>query len=65
MGDELNKSQQKTGTNQLFDVVIYGGTPAGMAAAIQVARLGKTVALIEPTSHVGGIMANGLGGNRH
>ena len=62
MGDELNKSQQKTGTNQLFDVVIYGGTPAGMAAAIQVARLGKTVALIEPTSHVGGIMVNGLGG---
>ena len=45
-----------------FDVVIYGGTPAGMAAAIQTARLGKTVALIEPTPHVGGIMVNGLGG---
>lgn len=45
-----------------FDLVIYGGTPAGMAAAIQVARSGKSVALIEPSDHIGGIMINGLGG---
>lgn len=55
-----NTSDNQQSTN--FDVVIYGGTPAGMAAAIQTARLGKTVALIEPTSHIGGIMVNGLGG---
>lgn len=44
------------------DVVIYGGTPAGIAAAIQAARDGKSVALIEPSSRLGGIMVNGLGG---
>lgn len=44
-----------------YDVVVYGGTPAGVTAAIQVAKMGKTVALIEPTAHIGGIMVNGLG----
>lgn len=32
-----------------------------MAAAIQVARMGKSVALIEPTGQIGGIIVNGLG----
>lgn len=45
-----------------YDILIYGGTPAGIAAAIQVAREGKTVALLEPSAHLGGIMVNGLGG---
>lgn len=47
---------------QKFDVVIYGGTAAGYASAIQVARLGKTVALLEPTAHIGGNVVEGLGG---
>lgn len=47
---------------QKFDVVIYGGTAAGFASAIQVARLGKTVAVLEPSGHIGGHMVEGLGG---
>ena len=44
-----------------FDVVVYGGTSAGVAAAVQTARMGKTVVLIEPGRHVGGLTSGGLG----
>ena len=43
------------------DVVIYGGTSAGISAAIQTARLGKSVLLIEPTNRLGGLTTGGLG----
>jgi hypothetical protein len=43
------------------DVVIYGGTSAGVSAAIQTARLGKSVILIEPTNRLGGLTTGGLG----
>ncbi len=43
------------------DVIVYGGTPAGIAAAAAVAREGRTVILIEPSKHVDGIVAGGLG----
>ena len=45
-----------------FDVVVYGGTAGGYTAAIQVARLGNTVALLEPSNHIGGNVVEGLGG---
>lgn len=44
-----------------FDVVIYGGTSAGVASAVQTARMGKTVVLIEPSQHIGGLTSGGLG----
>jgi hypothetical protein len=44
-----------------FDVVVVGGTPGGIAAAIAAARLGRTVALTEYHPHVGGMSASGLG----
>lgn len=43
------------------DIVIYGGTSAGISAAIQSARLGKSVLLIEPTNRLGGLTTGGLG----
>jgi len=43
------------------DVVIYGGTSGGIAAAIQTKRMGKSVILIEPSSHLGGLTTGGLG----
>ena len=44
-----------------YDIVIYGGTSAGIAAAIQSARMGKSVLLIEPTQRIGGMTTGGLG----
>jgi len=43
------------------DVVVYGATSAGIIAAIQVRRMGKSVILIEPGRHIGGLTAGGLG----
>lgn len=45
-----------------YDVIIYGATSGGITAAIQSARMGKKVALLEPGQHVGGINVEGLGG---
>ncbi|MEZ6111616.1 MAG: FAD-dependent oxidoreductase [Pirellulaceae bacterium] len=44
-----------------YDVVIYGGTSAGIAAAVQTVRQGKTVVVIEPSGHLGGLTTSGLG----
>jgi hypothetical protein len=43
------------------DVVVYGGTSAGVAAALQVSRMGHSVAMIEPSRHIGGLTSGGLG----
>jgi hypothetical protein len=43
------------------DVVVYGGTSGGIAAAVQAARMGKSVVLIEPGRHLGGLTSGGLG----
>ncbi|MDR0429810.1 MAG: FAD-dependent oxidoreductase [Tannerellaceae bacterium] len=44
-----------------FDLVIVGGNPGGLMAAIAAARLGKRSVVLERTSHTGGLPANGLG----
>lgn len=43
------------------DVVIYGGSSSGIVAAIQAARMQRSVVLIEPSQHLGGLTVNGLG----
>ena len=45
----------------VYDVVVYGGTSAGVAAAVQAARMNKRVVVIEPGKHVGGLTSGGLG----
>lgn len=44
-----------------YDVVIYGGTSAGISAAIQCSRMNKSVLLIETTNRIGGLTTGGLG----
>ena len=42
------------------DVVVYGGTPAGVAAAVAAADTGAKVTLLAEGSTVGGMMSNGI-----
>lgn len=44
-----------------FDLVVVGGTPGGIAAAVTAARQGRSVALLEYHAHLGGMAASGLG----
>ncbi|MEQ6120833.1 FAD-dependent oxidoreductase [Reichenbachiella sp. MALMAid0571] len=46
---------------RMYDVVIYGGTSAGVVAAIQVKKMKKNVVLIEPSDRLGGLTTGGLG----
>lgn len=46
---------------QSHDLVIYGGSSAGVAAAVQAARMGKSVIIIEQGDHIGGLTSGGLG----
>lgn len=52
---------KKTALNKNYDVVIYGGTSAGVIAAIEVAKSGKQAVIIEPGKHIGGLTSGGLG----
>jgi hypothetical protein len=47
--------------SRFFDIVIYGGTSAGISAAVQASRMGKSVLLLEPGQRLGGLTTGGLG----
>ncbi len=57
----INAPTEARGADESYDVVVYGGTSGGIIAAIQVKRMGKSVLLIEPGKHIGGLTAGGLG----
>ena len=44
-----------------YDLVVYGGTSAGVTAAIEAARAGRSVILVSPERHLGGLTSGGLG----
>ncbi|NNE90113.1 MAG: FAD-dependent oxidoreductase, partial [Verrucomicrobiales bacterium] len=46
---------------QSFDVVVYGGTSAGVIAAVQAKKMGKTAVIVGPDKHLGGLSSGGLG----
>jgi hypothetical protein len=56
----LSSMGSLTAEDLTADVAVYGGTPAGIAAALAAGRAGKQVVLIEPYSWVGGLVTNGL-----
>lgn len=44
-----------------YDIVVYGGTSGGIIAAVQATKMKKSVVLIEPSKHLGGLTSGGLG----
>ncbi|MEQ8880536.1 MAG: FAD-dependent oxidoreductase [Cyclobacteriaceae bacterium] len=43
------------------DVIVYGGTSAAVTAAVEVVRSGKSVIMVSPDIHLGGLSSGGLG----
>ena len=43
------------------DIIIYGGTSAAVTAAVQARKLGKSVIIVSPDKHLGGMTSSGLG----
>jgi len=43
------------------DLIIYGGTSAAVTAAIEAVQSGKTVLVVSPDTHLGGLSSGGLG----
>jgi len=43
------------------DICVFGGTSAGVAAAVQASRMGKTAIVVEPSKYIGGLTTGGLG----
>ncbi len=44
-----------------YDIVIYGGTSAAVIAAVQATKMGKSVVVVSPDVHLGGLSSGGLG----
>jgi FAD-dependent oxidoreductase family protein len=49
------------GNQSQYDLVIYGGTAAAVTAAVQAKKMGKTVVIVSPDKHLGGLSSGGLG----
>lgn len=43
------------------DIIIYGGTSAAITAAVQAKKSGKSVIVVSPDTHLGGLSSGGLG----
>lgn len=57
LGATALRAQQNSRT---ADVIVYGGSPAGLAAARAARREGATVIVVEPTTMIGGLITGGI-----
>ncbi len=54
-------TKARSGEAYEADIIVYGGTSAGVSAAVEAARAGKSVLLVSPDTHLGGLSSSGLG----
>lgn len=59
-GTRISASDTEQPVSDAADVLVYGATPGGIAAAIAAARQGHSVLLAAAEDHLGGIVTNGL-----
>ena len=50
-----------THTETACDIVIYGSSPAAIAAAVQAKRMGRSAVIVSPETRIGGLTTGGLG----
>ncbi len=64
IGESTYKSNSKDNEikagSRVYDIVVYGGTSAGVIAACKAARLGLSVILVSKDIHLGGMSSSGL-----
>ncbi|MDZ7695319.1 MAG: FAD-dependent oxidoreductase [Balneolaceae bacterium] len=53
--------RQQEGTHYQADVIVYGGTSAAVTAAVEASRMNKSVIVVSPDKHLGGLSSGGLG----
>jgi len=52
---------QEDNNSYSADIIIYGGTAAAVISAVQAKQSGKSVIMVSPDIHLGGLTAGGLG----
>jgi hypothetical protein len=57
----LSSSCEKATDEHQADIIIYGGTSAAITAAVEISKSGKSVVLVSPDVHLGGLTSGGLG----
>jgi len=50
-----------TAAEKTYDLVVYGGTSAAVTAAVQAKRMGRSVIVVSPDKHLGGLSSGRLG----
>jgi hypothetical protein len=55
------QNQPKNPNEYSADIIIYGGTSASVTAAVEAVQSGKTVLIVSPDTHLGGLSSGGLG----
>src|SRR5690554_6571578 len=58
--DSVREKERETMVEGIYDVIVCGGGPAGIAAAISSAREGARTLLIELGGSLGGVWTSGL-----
>jgi hypothetical protein len=57
----LSSSCEKATDEHQADIIIYGGTSAAITAAVEISKSGKSVVVVSPDVHLGGLTSGGLG----